>query len=148
MNKEKLLQFLKNETSQKIEDVLTTLEGIQKAKAADTKSSAGDKYETSREMMRFEEEKANNQLAKLRQQLHQLNQINTSQTPTSVQFGSLVLTDQSIFLMGIPIGKTQLDSQEVFAISLASPMGQKFLDKQVGDEISMNNLTYKITEIS
>ncbi|MCH2232972.1 MAG: hypothetical protein MK078_01880 [Crocinitomicaceae bacterium] len=148
MTKASLIDFLKKEITEKIEAVLSELNGIQKAKASETKSSAGDKYETSREMMRFEEEKANTQLSKLRQQLHQLKQINPTQTHDTIQFGSLVVTSESTFLMGIPVGKVNFQDQEVFAISLASPMGQNFLKKQVGDEISMNNLTYKITEIN
>ena len=65
-----------------------------------------------------------------------------------MQFGSLVKTDKSTFLMGIALGKVTVGEKDVFAISLASPMGQNFLNKQVGDEINMNNLTYKITEIN
>lgn len=148
MTKENLIEHLKKELSSKIENTLAELDGIQNAKASETKSSAGDKYETSREMMRFEEDKANSQLAKLRQQLHQINQINTTQSSDKIGFGSLVKTNHTTFLMGIALGKVLVDSTEVFVISLASPMGQNFLNKHVGDEVNMNNLTYKISEIN
>ena len=74
--KEQLLALAQKKLLQKIELLQQNIDEIQAAANEETKSSAGDKYETSREMLRQEREKYSRQLAeqlKLRQVLQQIN---------------------------------------------------------------------------
>lgn len=81
------------------------IEHAQLAANEETKSSAGDKYETGRAMMQLEIEKQSVQLAEAMKLKHVLSQINPEKTTETIQSGSLVFTDQGNFYISISAGK-------------------------------------------
>ena len=105
----------------------TAKAAIESAKASadeETKSSAGDKYETGRAMMQLEMEKHNAQLAeasKLRKMLDQI-QPHIHKQSDSVQPGSAVDTDQGSFFIAISAGQLKAGDKVFFAISPATPI--------------------------
>ncbi|WP_372643177.1 hypothetical protein, partial [Ancylomarina sp.] len=117
------------------------------ARNNDTKSSAGDKFETGREMMQIEIEKNEvllNQTAKNRKELAR---IDITKEFNKVAFGSLVETDKGTYFISIGIGKIQIDDEICYAISLASPIGGLLKDKTVGDEVQFQGRVFTIKEI-
>jgi hypothetical protein len=124
-------------------------QGINEAQQAakdDTKSSAGDKYETGREMAQQE---SNRNMA----QLHQANklkvQLNTVPVmPSSyVDNGSAVITDSGNFYIAISAGSVIVDDVNYVAISLASPIGQKMKGLNPGDSFNLNGKSYIIKQV-
>ena len=124
-------------------------QGINEAQQAakdDTKSSAGDKYETGREMAQQE---SNRNMA----QLHQANklkvQLNTVPITTSniVDNGSIVITDSGNFYIAIGAGTMQIEGINYFAISLVSPIGQKMKGLKPGNAFSLNGKNYTINQV-
>jgi len=113
----------------------------------DTKSSAGDKYETGREMMQIEIEKNEVLLNQTAKQRKELARIDVSEEFNKVAFGSLVVTDKGIYFISIGIGKIQIEDQICYAISLASPIGGLLKDKAIGDEVQFQGRTFTIKEI-
>jgi len=113
----------------------------------DTKSSAGDKYETGREMMQIEIEKNEVLLNQTAKQRKELTRIDVSEEFNKVAFGSLVVTDKGIYFISIGIGKIQIEDQICYAISLASPIGGLLKDKAIGDEVQFQGRTFTIKEI-
>ncbi len=113
----------------------------------ETKSSAGDKYETGRAMAQLEIEKNIVQLAEAMKLKQALEQISPDQKTTSVQIGSLVITNQGNFYIAISAGQFVIDDKTYFAISAASPIGQKLKGLGVGTSFNFNKKEYWITQV-
>lgn len=135
------------ELDRKIEVIRGAIASAKDSRNNDTKSSAGDKYETGREMMQIEIEKNEVLLNQTAKQRKELVRIVVSAEFTKVAFGSLVVTDKGTYLISIGIGKIQIDNQTCYAISLASPIGGLLKDKAVGDEVSFQGRTFKVKRI-
>ena len=112
----------------------------------DTKSSMGDKYETSREM-------AQQELSRLQQQLLQAEQDlvvlkNLSLEPLVLaNLGSLVVTNQFNYLLSISIGPVKLGDNTVMVISKESPIGKALLGKRIADVIQFNGKEIKVLDL-
>lgn len=133
---------------QKIEAAQSAIAAAKEARNNDTKSSAGDKYETGREMMQIEIDKHELQLSKAEQLKLDLEKIDTAIENSSVCFGALVRTNFETYLISIGLGKFNFDNQTYYAISLASPIGNALKDKSVGDKISFQGREIEILNIS
>ena len=114
---------------------------------SDTKSSAGDKYETGREMIQQELDKQEAQLAKNRALKNDLLQINRNKKYQQVEFGSLVICDSGKYFLSLAIGRIGLDGTDYFCLSMASPLGQALWGKQVGEMLVFNGKSIVVEEI-
>ncbi|MCD0489428.1 GreA/GreB family elongation factor [Pedobacter sp. MC2016-14] len=132
---------------QRIETAETALAQAQEASNDDTKSSAGDKFETTREMMQQDISRNKGLLADAKQNLQLLNSLEDAPLGVSVRNGSLVYTSAGIFYISIPAGQLTYKDQQVFAISASSPIGQLFFGKKAGDLVSFNKKDYTIKEV-
>lgn len=113
----------------------------------ETKSSAGDKYETGRAMAQLEIEKNSQQLAESLRLKRTLEKIEVDQKTNTVVVGSLVRTNRGNFYVAISAGQFTIDKELYFAISPASPIGQKLLGLHVEQWFSFNKMDYLITHI-
>lgn len=113
----------------------------------DTKSSAGDKYETTREMMQQEIDRNKKLLLEVGMQEQILKQVFTQTTFLTVQNGSLLITNLGNFYIAIAVGKVQLNGQDYYVISQASPLGQKMMHLAAGQTAEFNGNIYKILEL-
>lgn len=120
---------------------------IRESATNETKSSMGDKYETSREMMRQEEAKMVSQLQLVNDQISSLERINPRHKSNKAEFGAVVETNVSIFFISISLGKVDILSQQAFVISPSAPLAKGLAGKGIGDEIAFNNLKYEIKAI-
>ena len=82
---------------QKIKIAQESISCIQEARNNETKSSAGDKYETSRAMMQAELDKQGLLLQELRQQKADILKIKKTKSSEKIDFGSWVETNQGNF---------------------------------------------------
>ena len=132
---------------QRIVATQKAIKAAQESANEDSKSSMGDKYETSRAMAQLEVEKNTVQLAeaiKLKRAL-ELTPIETAST--KVQTGSVVETDNGNYYMAISAGKLMIGNDSYFAVSTSSPLGSKLLGLQVGEVIEMNGRTLKLEKV-
>ena len=146
--KESLLHQCESMLIERMNQVNKRLTSIQESKSEETKSSAGDKFETGRAMMQIEENKCQSHLASIVESLATLNKINLFQQSKNVGNGSLVHTDNGIYFISIGIGKIIIDDTVYYGISCAAPIGKLLLGKTVGDQISFNNKEITILSIS
>lgn len=145
--KKELLQLCEQEIQHKLQTVHKTIKAIQEALQHETKSSAGDKHETGRAMLHIEREKAGNQLANLQNQLRILNKISRTNQHTQVGLGSLVYTNQAIYFIALSLGERTLYNQQVFIISLNTPIGQLLHGKKVNDTLTWRGTPIQINNI-
>ena len=124
-----------------------TIADIQNALQSETKSTAGDKHETGRAMLQLEREKAGLQLAQLQKQQELLHKINPEQEHQVVALGSIVKTSGANYFMSVSGGELKYNNELFYAISLATPIGQLLVSKQVGDRIKFRAQQFTITAI-
>lgn len=133
---------------QRIDTAETSLKQSQEASNDDTKSSAGDKFETTREMVSQDISRTKGLLTDAKQNLQLL--LSLESVPTTgdtVRNGSLVYTSKGIFYISISAGQMKVEDQQVFAISFASPIGKLMIGKEVGESFSFNQNEYTIQKI-
>lgn len=145
--KAKLHQYCLDRINQQIANAQHAMEEAQKAANDETKSSAGDKFETGRAMMQRERDKNARQLSQSKALALELQQIQMDKNYTTIQQGSIIKTDKGIFYFAIGFGKVSLDDTSYFIISLKSPLGKLFHHKKVGDTVMFNKLSYYIETI-
>ena len=125
-------------------------QGIKEAQQAskdDTKSSAGDKYETGRAMMQQETDRNMGQLNEANKLKVALNSISTAGSPAVADAGSVVITNNGNFYLAISAGSILVDGDVYFAVSPASPIGLKLKGQKVGGEFSLNGKVYKVERV-
>ena len=147
MLKEKIIEELSNLLEYKISEVEEELNLLTKDKNEITKSSAGDKFETSRATIQSEFDKVSINLIKLKDQLRKIKLISITSKPQKIGYGTLVKTSNSMYMVSIGYGKLRLDSKDIYVISPLSPIGKKLINKQEGVSISFNSKNEEILEI-
>ncbi|MBK7149869.1 MAG: 3-oxoacyl-ACP synthase [Bacteroidetes bacterium] len=141
---EHCLQFVQ----ERIGNIEQAIENARAAQQDDTKSSAGDKYETSREMMTQEIENNATQLAEARKQLQLLRSISPDKTHEQVAPGSYVQTSAGNFFIAIAAGACTTAKGTVQCISAASPMALHLLGKQKNDSVAFHGKSYLVEAVA
>ena len=116
----------------------------EQAQNDDTKSSAGDKYETGRAMMQQEKDRNTIQLNEANKLMVALNSISTKGSSDVIETGSLVLTDGGKFYIAISAGTLMVDDESYFAVSAAAPICIQMMGKKAGDTFAVNGKRYEI----
>jgi hypothetical protein len=146
--KEKLYKMCIDYVQNRINEAKQAIEDAKDASGEETKSSAGDKYETGREMMQQVEDRNQAQLNEANKLLVALSGIVYNMLYTTANAGSLVSTNYGKFFIAISAGTLCIGTQSYYVVSQASPIGIKLKGKKTGDEFDLNGRIYKIEEVS
>lgn len=130
-----------------IQNAEAVIADAREAARNETKSSAGDKYETAREMMQQDIDLNNARLLQLRKQQEVLDRIATDTDSEIIIPGSLVHTTQGIYYISISAGKLVVDGKTYYAISMDSPLGVQLKGKKAGDEFTINGRKSAIEKV-
>lgn len=136
--KSKLVEALEALLNQKIALLKNELIQVQSSANEETKSSAGDKYETGRAMAQLEIERLTKSLVDQETLLKQLLKAKNNESGTLVSTGSLVETSTGIYFIAISIGVITIEAQKIMCISAESPIGKLLIGKSVGQSIEWN----------
>ncbi|HFK5569102.1 TPA: hypothetical protein ACG0AO_000891 [Elizabethkingia meningoseptica] len=145
MNKETLLMQVKDTAQEKATHLEQLIEST-RASNNDTKSSMGDKYETSREMLQQEINRLLSQLSEVNNQLDILRNMNTKPL-TVVGLGAYVETSMGNFYISESLGKINRDGVAVVAVSANAPLVQAMLKKKAGEVFELNGKKQKIVGV-
>ena len=143
-----LIEFCKKNIEERIFTATAAIDEARKSSAGETKSSAGDKYETSREMMQSVIEQHTHQLVeakKLKENLLMI--LDSKEKNARICGGSVVHTSSGNFFLLIPAGFIEMQGKKYALISLSSPIGKLLLGKSMGDMISFNTTEYRIIDV-
>ncbi|MEJ6582469.1 MAG: hypothetical protein QNL61_08510 [Crocinitomicaceae bacterium] len=146
INKSEILTHLNALVDEKIHSIQLRYDDLNNDLSSDHKSSAGDKHETGRAMTQLEQEKLAGQLNQLEQQKETLSKIEIN-SPSKIQFGSLIKTSSGTFFMSIGLGKVEIKNAPVFCVSTSSPAGQKLMDLTSGDSYEFNGIKNTILDV-
>lgn len=145
--KEQLYQLCDTYISEREQAIKQAIADVQEAIANETKSSAGDKYETSREMMQQEMNKSQARLSELYKMKATLDHIVPTQRGSVVAPGSVVCTSKGNFYISISAGQLKVDGVTYYAISAASPMGSQLIGQPVGHVFVLNGKRFEIAAV-
>lgn len=145
--KKKLYDYCVEFLNRRIDAAQEAIRVAQESANDETKSSAGDKYETGRAMMQLEIEKNATQLEEALKQKKIVDAINIDAQPLKIQNGSLVRTDNGNFFLAISVGMVVIEDKSFAVVSAQSPIGSKLIGLKSGDSFSFGNKTYKVTQV-
>jgi transcription elongation GreA/GreB family factor len=146
MEKSRVVRVFLATVQSKMEELQAQLDGLAESKGSEQKSSAGDKFETSREMMRQEEELLTRQLRQLEQQRSGLAQ--AERTCSQAAHGAFVQTSLGNFLLVGALGSEVIDGVKVMAVSMGSPLGAALSGRSAGDSFTLNGQPHMIESIA
>ena len=145
--KMKLLGHCKAVLMQRIEAAKLAMNQAQEAANSEGKSSAGDKYETSRAMSHLEKDMYARQLQQTRYELSMLLDTDCSRIHSEAGKGSVIECTETTFFIAAGIGKVECDNQLVIVLSPLAPMGKLLSGKKEGDQVNFNKSLLTIQRV-
>lgn len=143
--KSKLFEKIKTRIQEKTIQVKNDLQDLFESKKTQEKSSAGDKYETSRELISREEEMLGARLKELERQQNQIEMlIQHKHEDDFIKKGSLICLSGKWIFCGIAIGEFTISEITVMTISEQSPLYLLLKHKKSGEQIVLNGKSMNI----
>ncbi|ARN76967.1 transcription elongation factor [Nonlabens spongiae] len=133
--------------AERLDIIDDNLKNLQHSKQSETKSSAGDKYETGRAMIQNQEELYRRQRHQTQIILDQLLKIDPDKKCKRVEDGALVTLPSGHYYISAGMGKLTVNEKDVFALSLASPLGMALKHRHAGDTFTFNEKEHNILQI-
>ena len=130
---------------QRISAARTAMQAAQESSSSETKSSAGDKYETGREMANAERDRNAAHMQQAQQLQAELARLNPDAPCDTVRPGALATTSLGRFYISISAG--QLDGTGVFAVSPAAPVAVALKGLREGEETVFNGKTVHLLAV-
>jgi transcription elongation GreA/GreB family factor len=146
--KEALFQYCLEYVQQRIGRIRAEIEQVQTSANEETKSSAGDKYETGRAMAQSEIERNLIQLKEAEKLNSTLQSLPYTIASEHVKAGSLVTTSKGAFFIAISLGQITIQDKKYFVVSADSPIGKLLLGRKKGDSFTWNGSEQTIKAIS
>ena len=137
--KTRLKQFCEQAVERRIVIARNAMDSAQDAANGEEKSSAGDKYETSRAMNHLQKDMHARQLAAHLQELSAIQSVPTNILYDKVTTGAVIESTGMLFFIAAGLGKQDIDGTDVFFISPQSPLAKAWADKRKGDVIVFKN---------
>ena len=132
---------------QRINTINQAIKEAQEAANGEEKSSAGDKYETSRAMGHLSQEMHSNQLEQAKQELAIINTLNTETLHDKAGFGALVICKDLAFFIALGLGTTEVNGQKIVLLSPQAPIANSLHHKKAGDSFVFNTKTTLILDV-
>ena len=133
---------------QRISAARTAMQAAQESSSSETKSSAGDKYETGREMANAERDRNAAHMQQAQQLQAELGRISPDAACDTVRPGALVHTSLGWFYIGISAGKLAGEEEPaVFAVSAAAPVAVVLKGLRAGQEALFNGKTVRVLTV-
>ncbi|BAV05265.1 hypothetical protein SAMN05421788_105276 [Filimonas lacunae] len=145
--KHSLKQYCEEQLTQRIQAIQEKIEQAQQSANSEEKSSAGDKYETSRAMNHLEKDMHSRQLAQNTQEMAALHAVNTSNIYAAPASGAYIQCKDFSFFIAIGLGKRAINGQTIFFLSADAPITRQLLQKKAGDTFLFNNAHVQIEGI-
>jgi hypothetical protein len=145
--KNKLKQACRSIIEQRITTTRAAINQAQHAANQEEKSSAGDKYETSRAMGHLEKDLHSRQLAAHLKELASLHAVNIHQIYSTPANGAFVECSHFSFFIACGLGKQILEGDMIVCLSPHAPLAQSLFLKKKNDMIIFHMIENLITDI-
>ena len=145
--KNTLKQLCYSIIEQRIIATKAAIEEAQQAANLEGKSSAGDKYETSRAMGHLEKDMQSGQLAAQLKELASLHMVNTERLYEVPSTGSFIQCTHVSFFIGCGLGKQLHKGKAVIFLSPYAPLAKTLFLKKKGDSIVFSGVQSIIIDV-
>lgn len=119
--------------NQRITNAKSAVSQAQDAANSSDKSTAGDKYETSRAMGQIDRDMNSKQLLEASQELSFLEKIDVSALADSIKIGSVFEMSDILFFVAIGLGPIKIDDKRVMVVSSKSPFYENIKTMKAGN---------------
>ncbi len=143
-----LFDHCENNINFKLKSYLKIDQELLKSLNEETKSSAGNKHETTRAMIQIEREKNSHRIKEievLKKNLVLVKSIKPSET--DVKIGSIIFTSNNNYFICIPSEIYSSDTNKIYCVSPKSPIAKAYFGKKIGDIVNFNKNESKIEKI-
>lgn len=138
---------LEAKAKDRLKELQSALNDALAATSDDSKSTAGDKHETSRAMAHLEQEKLGAQYAEAQKVMEMLHRIDPAKENTSIVLGSLAETSIGWLYLSVGLGQIELENEKVFCLTPAAPLGRVLSGKKAGDEIEWQGKKIRVLSV-
>ena len=145
-NKHQILERCRCLLDEQLARIENAMRLAQEEANRETKSSAGDKYETGRSMMQLEKEKYAIQHQRIEQLRETLRFIPTEKHEHA-QFGSVVCTDIGWFYLSQGLGEIQIEEKTIRCISMKTPIGIVLEGCEEGDILRFREKEIEVLDV-
>jgi hypothetical protein len=146
--KEKIYETAITQVKEKINLLKAERKAINDGILEDTKSSAGDKFETGRETMSQDIMTVEKQLKQAMFEFDELCRLQAiKEASPTIQEGSLVKVGSDTYLISISLGQLTVDGQKLFMLSQSSPLGEILVGHKKNDQVEFRGKTILIEEL-
>ena len=132
---------------QRIAAARTAMQAAQESSSSETKSSAGDKYETGREMANAERDRNAAHMRQAQQLETELARISPDAACDTVRPGALVTTSLGRFYISTSAGRLAGEEPAVFAVSAAAPVAMVLKGLRAGEEATFNGQLVRVLAV-
>jgi hypothetical protein len=143
-----LISLCKNQLERRIAQCQEQMRSAQEAANEEEKSSAGDKYETSRAMSQLNKDMYARQLMENQEELSMFLSLIKQEAMGVVKAGNLVDCDKILFFIAVGLGKLEFEGRTLVVLSPSAPLAKNLIGKRIGDSIAFNNSRFQIIGIS
>lgn len=145
LQKNAIINAFKQKLDASLHSINDSIQQTEQSLQDETKSSAGDKYETSREMLQADLDRLEGQRQILQNSLALFTQSTDSQKINAGSIAEITIDQQPHTLyIGPAIGNIKTEHGEVRSISTASPLGTVLLGKVPSDTFQWNGKSIHI----
>jgi hypothetical protein len=134
--KSTILTYVKTYLDQRMQTSLDAMNAAQESANGESKSSAGDKYETSRAMGQLDRDMHARMYQQTREERKLVERIDESLIYKKGALGALIKTSMGDFFLSVSIGNIKIDEKAIMIISPQSPIGALLMGKMVGDSFN------------
>lgn len=139
-----LLARARRHVDDRLADLARQLAALDGAQAGETKSSAGDKFETSRELLQQERDRLGAQLAVMREHRLRLEVAARTASGEAAGLGSTVtLATGERYLLATGLGRVG----EGFVVSLESPLGRALAGARAGERVGFRGRALAVVRV-
>ncbi|MUP45065.1 transcription elongation factor [Gramella sp. BOM4] len=142
-----LINSCEKYVEQRVQRISMAMEQLKEDLENESKSSAGDKYETGREMINIEWNKLSVQLKEYEKLDHILARLPKERINEKIAVGSIVYTNAANYFISIPAGEIEVDGEKFYAIGVQAPVAQKLVGLKEQDEFELNGQKIKIQKL-
>ncbi len=145
--KNRLKHYCHSMIEQRVNAARHAIANAQQSANSEEKSSAGDKYETSRAMNHLDKDMYSHQLAEYLKELSLLNAVDTGVIHREINVGSFISCPTVSFFIAAGLGKQMVDDKMILFISPNAPVAKQLLHKKGGENFLFNGVHTTINEL-
>lgn len=146
--KEELLRLALTKVQLRLDEAQKAMRAAQTAANEETKSSAGDKYETGRAMAQNDRDMYARQEAEAKAEMAVLQSIDLQKKYQFPVTGAFIETSIGKIFIASSIGFLKVADEKAMVISETSPMAQALKNKKEGETFEFRGQQVKIISIS